>query len=340
MTAWAAWSLAAALGLAATALAGFALIPRLQLVQFGRRMPLLKGQTDLPDRVTLGGLLPVIGVCTALLAVSVTDRLRGGQLFAAGSLVPQELYSKLLSGLLTALLFALLGGIEDGMRLLKGPLAGLTLYQRAALQLLISLSFCLSLYLAMRGAPYLYFPFFGMLETGFFHWILGLLLLYGTANAMHYVPRDGSLCSVTAAIAAATVFLVAARKGLDGFAACAAALGGAAVGAALWSPRMQLGETGTLFFGGMLAALAYAIHCPLLLPLIGLAYTADGGAKMLQTVWYRLTGRRLLKEAPLHAHLAASGLRQRTVTAVFAVLQLLGGAAAYALLQKSGFFLS
>ena len=338
MTAFAAFALAAALGCAATVLIGLPLVPRLQLIQFGRVQPLFAKGERAPEKVLLGGLLPVIGCCAAILVTWLTDRLRGGDLFAAGSPVSQELYSGLAGGVLLALLFALIGGMEDGVRLLRGPAAGLTLRQRTALQLVASLAYCTTLYLAMRGAPYLYLPFFGMLEIGFFHWILGLLLLYGTANAMRYAEDGGSLCSVTAAIAAVTVAGIAGRKGLLGFAACAAALCGAALGAALWSPRMRLGETGALFYGGLLAGLAYAIHCPLLLPLIGLAYAADGGAKMLRTAHYRLTGRLLFKEAPLHAHLAACGLRPRRITALFALLQAAGGAAAYLILYFSGFF--
>lgn len=338
MTAFAAVALAAALGFAVTVLIGLPLVPRLEIMQFGRARPLFEKGERSPEKGLLGGLLPVIGCCAAILVTCLTDRLRGGNLLAAGSLVPQELYSKLAGGVLLALMFALIGGMEDGVRILKGPAAGLTLRQRTALQLFAALAYCTSLYLAMQGAPYFYLPFFGMLEIGFFHWILGLLLLYGTANAMRYAENESGMCSVTAAIAAVTVALIAGRKGLSGFAACAAALGGAAVGAALWSPRMRLGKTGALFYGGMLAGLAYAIHCPLLLPLIGLAYTVDGGSKMVQTVHYRLTGRRLLKEAPLHAHLAACGMRTRRITALFAVLQAAGGAAAYLILYLSGYF--
>ncbi|MBQ6267363.1 MAG: hypothetical protein IJK64_06280 [Clostridia bacterium] len=338
MTAFAGWALAASLGFAVTVLIGLPLVPRLQMMQFGRVQPLFAKGDAAPEKVALGGLLPVIGCCSALLVTCLTDRLRGGDLLAAGSLVPQELYSKLAGGVLLALMFALIGGMEDGTRLLKGPAAGLTLRQRTALQLFAALAYCTTLYMAMRGAPYFYLPFFGMLEIGFFHWILGLLLLYGTANAMRYAPTDGSLCSVTAVIAAVTVAVIAGRKGFSGYAACAAALGGAALGAALWSPRMRLGETGALFYGGMLAGLAYATHCPLLLPLIGLAYTADGAAKVIQTVHYRLTGRRLLKEAPLHAHLAACGLSARRVTAVFVLLQAAGGIAACLILYFSGYY--
>ena len=338
MTAIAACVLAAALGLAATVLIGLPLTPRLQMLQFGRVQPLFKKTEDAPEKALLGGLLPVIGCCAAILVTCLTDRLRGGELFAAGSLAPQELYSKLAGGVLLALLFALIGGMEDGVRLLQGPSAGLTLRRRTALQLFAALAYCTSLYMAMQGAPYFYLPFFGMLEIGFFHWLLGLLLLYGTANAMRYAEDESASCSVAAAIAAVTVAVIAGRKGLYGFSACAAALCGAAVGAALWSPRLRLGETGALFYGGLLAGLAYAIHCPLLLPLIGLAYTADGGAKMLQTVYYRLTGRRLLREATLHAHLAAGGMQPRRVTALFALLQAAGGAAACLILYFSGYY--
>jgi phospho-N-acetylmuramoyl-pentapeptide-transferase len=102
----------------------------------------------------------------------------------------------------------------------------------------------------------------------------------------------------------------------------------------VYPARLFLGDIGSFGLGGALGALAWIHGAALLLPLLAGLFVLEASSVMLQLVTLRLTGRRLLKMAPLHHHFEDSrrgqdclhwipGARwpEMTVTARFLLLQ-------------------
>lgn len=189
----------------------------------------------------------------------------------------------------------------------------------------------------------MFVPFVGTVELGLFHWILGIILIYAAVNAVNFTDGVDGLCGSVTLTTAVSLGVIAALKGLFGFSMAAAALAGACLGFVLWNKnpaKVFMGDTGSLFLGGMVVALSYAIGCPLILILAGVVYVIEGASDILQIVYYKKTGgKRLFKMAPVHHHLEMCGWSENKITLVFTAVNILGGAAAAAVMYYGGYIL-
>lgn len=328
---------------AVTALLGFVMIPWLRKLKFGQTILDIgpKWHMTKQGTPTMGGLMFIIGTLLAILLTVITDKLIGGDIVASGSLVPQEMYTKLWSGVLMAIGFGFIGFVDDYIKAVKHRNLGLTIKQKTAMQLAVCVSYLLSLYMGMQGEPYMFIPFVGAVEIGFFHWIFGIVVIYACVNAVNFTDGIDGLCGSVTVTAAAALGVVAALRGLFGFSMAAAALAGACAGFVLWNKnpaKVFMGDTGSMFLGGMVVALAYAIGCPLILLLVGFIYVVEGLSDVLQIVYYRATGgKRIFKMAPIHHHFEMSGWSEKKITLVFTAVNALAGAAAVAVMYYGGY---
>ena len=328
---------------AVTALLGFVMIPWLRKLKFGQTILDIgpKWHMTKQGTPTMGGLMFIIGTLLAILLTVITDKLIGGDIVASGSLVPQEMYTKLWSGVLMAIGFGFIGFVDDYIKAVKHRNLGLTIKQKTAMQLAVCVSYLLSLYMGMQGEPYMFIPFIGAVEIGFFHWIFGIVVIYACVNAVNFTDGIDGLCGSVTVTAAAALGVVAALRGLFGFSMAAAALAGACAGFVLWNKnpaKVFMGDTGSMFLGGMVVALAYAIGCPLILLLVGFIYVVEGLSDVLQIVYYRATGgKRIFKMAPIHHHFEMSGWSEKKITLVFTAVNALAGAAAVAVMYYGGY---
>ncbi len=91
-----------------------------------------------------------------------------------------------------------------------------------------------------------------------------------------------------------------------------------------------MGDTGSLFLGGAVAALAFAMDMPLVLVPIGLSYIAETASVIIQVVYFKAThGKRFFKMAPLHHHLELCGWSEAKLVTVFSLITLAGCIAAW-----------
>ena len=330
---------------AVTALLGFVMIPWLRRLKFGQTILDIgpKWHKSKQGTPTMGGIMFIIGTVSAILLTAVTDKLMGGDIVASGSLVPQEMYTKLWSGVLMALAFAFIGFVDDYIKIVNRQNLGLTIKQKSFAQLLTCVAYLTSLYMGMQGAPFMFVPFVGSVETGFFHWIFGIVFIYATVNSVNFTDGVDGLCSSVTVTAAVSIAVIAVMKGLFGFSAVASALAGACIGFVLWNKnpaRVFMGDTGSMFLGGMIVALSYAIGCPLIVLLSGIVYVIEGLSDVVQIVYFKATGgKRIFKMAPVHHHLELCGWSEKKITLVFTSVNILGAAAAVAVMYYGGYIL-
>ena len=84
-----------------------------------------------------------------------------------------------------------------------------------------------------------------------------------------------------------------------------------------------MGDTGSLFLGGAVAALAFAYDMPLILLLVGFVYLCETLSDIIQVTYFKLThGKRIFRMAPLHHHLEMGGWKETKVVFVFAGISL------------------
>ena len=327
-------------GLAVTAVLGLSFIPWLGRVEFGNTFNAFDKKQPAPS---MGGIILAIGTVTAVILAVATDRIAGGDIAAAGSLMPQEMHTKLWSGLLMAVSFSLVGLIDDYYKIKINRNLGLTVKQKTVMQFFISLAYLTGLYMCMNGKPYMFIPFYGNTEPGFFYWIIGVLLIYGSVNSVELSDGTDGLCGSLTLTAAVSLGVIAAMKGFFGFTAMSAALTGSCIGFLIWnkSPaKIRPGKMGTMFLGGFVVAISYAIGSPLILILSGLSYFVISATDILQIIYYKKTGGKpLFKSAPVQHHLKLIGWSDKKITSIFTAVNLLGGLAAVIVMYYGGYVL-
>lgn len=321
--------LAAIVGFAVTALLGFVVIPYLKKLKFGQTILDIgpkwhKGKQGTP---TMGGVMIMAGVAVAL-AVAVTTAL------LTDTFLGLELKSKysltvLIAGFLMALLMGGIGFIDDYIKVVKKRNLGLTARQKTFLQLLVSAGYLATL--ALAGIDKTWIPFVGNVPVnegfGLIFWPIALMFIYGFTNAVNLTDGlDGLASSVTLVVACA-MMLASSKLGLSGMNAMSAALGGACVGFIFWNAkpaRVFMGDTGSMFLGGMVVAISFGTGRPILLIFAGCLYFIEAISVMLQVGYYKLTKKRLFKMAPLHHHFEMKGWSEEKVVLFFSFIALVG----------------
>ena len=94
--------------------------------------------------------------------------------------------------------------------------------------------------------------------------------------------------------------------------------------------KVFMGDTGSLFLGGAVAALAFVFDMPLVLIPVGIIYILETLSDIIQVGYFKLThGKRFFKMAPLHHHLELSGWSEAKLVVVFSLVTLAGCVLAY-----------
>ena len=82
--------------------------------------------------------------------------------------------------------------------------------------------------------------------------------------------------------------------------------------------KVFMGDTGSLFLGGAVCGLAFALDVPLVIPLVGLIYVLETLSDIIQVIYFKAThGKRFFRMAPLHHHLELGGWSETKLFCVF-----------------------
>ena len=87
--------------------------------------------------------------------------------------------------------------------------------------------------------------------------------------------------------------------------------------------KIMMGDTGSLFLGGLIACFALYLKMPLLLVIIALVPILETLSVIIQVSYYKRTGNRIFKMAPLHHHFELSGWKENKVVVIFSLVTLI-----------------
>lgn len=319
----------AIISFAVTALLGFAVIPYLRKLKFGQTIleegP--KWHKEKQGTPTMGGVMIVAGVLLSVAAGFSFSFFTKGD-FAIEMKEPYSL-TILLSGLIMALCMCAIGFFDDYIKVVKKRNLGLTAKQKTFMQLLVSAAYLVSL--ALSGMHTTYIPFLGEISIvkgiGLLFWPIALMFIYGFTNAVNLTDGlDGLASSVTSVVACAFM-LASGRMGIGAINSLSAALAGACAGFVVWNSKpakVFMGDTGSMFLGGMVVALSFGIGRPILLLLMGCVYLIEALSVVLQVFWFKRTGKRIFKMSPLHHHFEMSGFSEQAVVLLFSFIAFIG----------------
>ncbi|MBR5708833.1 MAG: phospho-N-acetylmuramoyl-pentapeptide-transferase [Oscillospiraceae bacterium] len=258
---------------------------------------------------TMGGLIFIPAVVLTTLGLCMKE-------LAAGELAHVAM-------LVLALIFGAIGFLDDFEKVKKKGNTGLTALPKFLLQLAAALAFLLVLRLEGYITPNLYIPYFNVSvklpEVVYF--ILAAFIIVGTVNAVNITDGvDGLLTGVTLPVAIFFVF-AAAKWGLRVQGVFAAALAGSLAAFLIFNfnpAKVFMGDTGSLFIGGAVCAMAFSMDMPLVLVPLGMVYIIETLSDIIQVVYFKLShGKRIFKMAPIHHHFEKCGWSEKKVFFVF-----------------------
>jgi phospho-N-acetylmuramoyl-pentapeptide-transferase len=234
-----------------------------------------------------------------------------------------------------ALCFGLIGFLDDFFKLKFKRNLGLTSWQKAALQAVVSALYLYLLYKQGVLTCNLYIPFANVnVQIHPMAYIfVAMFIIVGCVNAVNLTDGVDGLCG-TVTIPVMIFFTAAAmaREMLD-LALLPAALAGGLIAYLFynWHPaKVFMGDTGSLFLGGIVCGLAFALDMPLILVLVGLVYIVETLSVILQVTYFKIThGKRIFKMAPIHHHFEKCGWSENKVVLVFSLIALIGCIAAW-----------
>ncbi len=231
------------------------------------------------------------------------------------------------------------GFVDDYLKLKRGTSTGLRPRQKLFWQILIGLAvggyltlFSADLYTTRVPIPFLkrWMPDLGLGYIAF-----AMLVIVGCSNAVNLTDGLDGLAIVPTLMAAATFTLFAyvaghavmARylqvifvRGASELPIFAAALVGASLGF-LWfnahPAQVFMGDTGSLALGGALATVALVTKNELILVVAGGCFVVEALSVILQVFWYKRTGRRIFRMAPIHHHYELNGLPEPKIIVRF-----------------------
>lgn len=309
-------------------LLGFVIIPALRKMHFGQTILDIgpawhKSKQGTP---TMGGIMFIISTVVSFAVVIITDKLLGGNLIASGSVVEDGVKVKTFAGILMALGFGIIGFADDYIKVVKKRNLGLTISQKSIAQILLMLAYLGALY--MSGNTYMNIPFVGNVDLKWFFWLFGMAVIYLTVNAVNFTDGVDGLCGSVTASAALGFVVIAVLKGFFGVGILASCLAGGCIGYLIWNwhpSKVMMGDTGSMFLGGMVVALAYAIDCPLIILFLGIIYVIEMLSDLLQIGYFKAThGKRIFKMAPIHHHFEMCGWKEVKIVIVFTLINIIG----------------
>ncbi len=319
----------AVISFAVTALLGFIVIPYLRRLKFGQTI-LEEGPNwhkEKQGTPTMGGVMIVIGVLLSMTMGFAFSYFTNGE-FAAEVFDPYK-FTIFIAGIIMALCMCAIGFFDDYIKVVKKRNLGLTAKQKTFMQLLVSAAYLVTL--SLCGMHTTYIPFIGEISivsgVGLIFWPIALMFIYGFTNAVNLTDGlDGLASSVTLVVACAFM-LASGRMGLGSINAFSAAAAGACAGFVVWNfkpAKVFMGDTGSMFLGGMVVALSFGIGRPILLILMGCLYLIEALSVVLQVFWFKRTGKRLFKMSPLHHHFEMCGFSEQKIVMLFSFITLIG----------------
>ena len=301
----------AVIGFLVSALAGPVFIPLLRKLKFGQQILEIgpnwhKSKAGTP---TMGGVIFILAV--VVVSVIFVRDLKG--LFVA----------------LFALSCGLIGFLDDYIKVVKKRNLGLSAMWKIILMLVVSSAFVIGgLELGIIQTT-LWIPFTHIyLDLSYYISLLLVFMMIGFINAVNLTDGvDGLAGSVTFVVSlfftlASMVFLS------EGMSAFSAGLCGALCGFLIYNlhpAKVFMGDTGSLFLGGAVAALSILNDMPLILIIVGIIYLIEAFSVMLQVSYFKLTkGKRIFKMTPIHHHFELSGYSENKIVLLFSAITLIG----------------
>lgn len=303
------WGISLAVAFLITAVITPLLIPFLRKLKFGQ-MILEDGPTW---HKTKQGT-PTMGGIGFILAI------------AAGSLIVDR-SEQTLFVVIVGVLFGIIGFIDDYIKVVKKRNKGFSAGAKFACQSVVALAAACYMYFLNTGEAY---SLYNKIPFMNFEWSFGIgyipfvmFVFLATVNSVNLTDGIDGLASSVSAVCALFFMVAAIKMDFGGVAVILSATVGALLGFLIYNffpAKVFMGDTGSLFLGGILSAAAVKMGMEFFLIIAGFVFLSEAMSDIIQVAYYKKTKKRIFKMAPLHHHFEMCGWKETKIVFVFSLV--------------------
>lgn len=267
---------------------------------------------------TMGGIIMII---TMILIVT------GTYIFLSAN-SQGEIANKLLPILLLTIGFGLIGFIDDFKKLVLKNTEGLKPSYKMLGLLIISVAYVIYLIYGLHIGTETYIPIVKQYITIpiYLYIPFAIVVILAATNAVNLTDGIDGLASSVSAIIITCLTIIGIKFGMPEVSMFGSIVIGAVLGFLMFNlhpAKVFMGDTGSLLLGGVISAIALYLKLPILLIVIALIPVLETLSVIIQVAYFKKTGKRVFKMAPLHHHFELSGWKESKVVIIFSIITLI-----------------
>lgn len=239
-----------------------------------------------------------------------------------------DVANHLLPMLLLTLGFGLIGLIDDFKKLVLKNTKGLSPTAKMVGLLVISVAYTLYLTNILHIGTDIYIPF-AKIYISLPIWLyvpLAILVMLSTTNAINLTDGIDGLSSSVTTIILTALTVIAIVFDVKEATIFGSMLAGTCLGFLvfnLYPAKVMMGDTGSLMLGGAVAAISLYLKMPFILLILAIVPILETLSVIIQVSYFKKTGNRVFKMAPLHHHFELSGWKENKVVTIFSCITLI-----------------
>lgn len=298
---------------------GFIIIPILKKMKVGQieRDDGPKSHLKKQGTPTMGGIIMIVTMIIVITGLYI-------YLIATGQ---NEVANKMLPLLLVSIGMGLIGFIDDFKKLVLKNTKGLKPSYKMLGLLIISTAYVVYLVYGIKIGTDTYIPIMKeYISMPVYLYIpFAIIVILATTNAINLTDGIDGLSSSVSAIIITCLTIIGILFGIEEIGIFGSVVVGAVLGFLMFNlhpAKVFMGDTGSLLLGGVISAIALYMKMPLLLIIIALVPVLETLSVIIQVTYFKKTGNRVFKMAPLHHHFELSGWKESKVVIVFSAVTL------------------
>ena len=266
---------------------------------------------------TMGGIIIIIAMIVVVTGIYIWLSINDNK----------EIANKILPILLLTIGFGLIGFIDDFKKLVLKNTKGLKPSYKMIGLLITSVTYVAYLVYGLKLGTETYIPIAKMyIDIPIYLYIpFAILVILGATNAVNLTDGIDGLSSSVCVIIITCLAIIGITLQVYEVSLFASIVIGCVLGFLMFNihpAKVFMGDTGSLMLGGVISGLALYLKMPLLLLIIALVPVLETISVIIQVVYFKKTGNRFFKMAPLHHHFELSGWKENKVVVVFSIITL------------------
>ena len=238
-----------------------------------------------------------------------------------------DVANKLLPLLLLTIGFGLIGFIDDFKKLVLKNTKGLKPSYKILGLLIISVAYVIYLIKGLHIGTQTYIPIVKIyINIPIYLYIpFAIIVILATTNAINLTDGIDGLSSSVCAIIITCLTVIGIIFGVKEISIFGSIVIGTVLGFLVFNlhpAKVFMGDTGSLLLGGVISGISLYLKMPLLLLVIALVPVLETISVIIQVAYFKKTGNRVFKMAPLHHHFELSGWKENKVVIVFSLITL------------------